>query len=957
MENYDSDYSVRLATLEQMGGDMTKHYDSVYEIDLEILKLTEEGGGGAAIKDVDELPDAAENKDKIVRLSTDGKLYAPYLKSRTTTSTNRLPDEQQIDKAYLFQSDNIYYYKGSYKVIFTDGEIEGYGWFYENGETLYIGITKDDAVNISFPTSECISISSEDAEEIDTVNKVITINDTIENWGFATLEDYDFIPIPAIYNAPEANQIGNAYVSDSNYGVIFTYTGEEVEFTYDEETKVGYKWLDSEEGLITISSKRAADIYYTLDVDDNVISDIDWYIDNDGVIEPYEEIPVQLYIPQLNAPDSEQVGNADIYSYDIYLDAHYIYTGEQVEITAWDNGYVNVNAYLWAKRGTDGKAFEWAIFTHDNANNIYSTSGVGVLSNEELWWNTETNHWESTYTVQQLEAALIAPLENTVTEDFVKFKISETKEVWDWELLDKEQEPAILSTESLPSADENTDKFFRTNNDGKLYAAKITSSYQTNKLPDNEQVDKAYLYGDSGNVIHYYKGAYKVICSDGEFSGYGWYTSDDDFWYMYISEDNALEANDNTIAYFLNNEELSPIELDMENRVITIPEMTVAEVKEWAISTMSEWGVFPIAATYNVPEESQIGNATFTETLNSESCVYDGTQVTIIDDVSGEEVTAYKWISLDDENSYVATSKPASEIYFDVYHFEEGEGTDYVITDVKVWYVNSDDSTEGTQFETDLYIPQLNAPDAEQVNVAKIHDTVHNADYIYTGEQVEIICDDNVSVPAYKWVSSGSVEWDTIFSNAADTCYSSIPNGKFDDDDINIYDGQYYCVDASSILIGQINSPLDDNQTFEYSNLIKYQRTQNNYGWKELIPDEIRIGTSGDITVDGNGKINGVQNLSFGDYDVDSLKTLLGEVKELKTDIALVMPVGGLDTTFTCQGMMSLLTLSAGGMDMPMLLITFPFLNMSVQKMDKLTIYYDYTSNTWYIESLIDTLS
>ena len=43
---YDSDYSIRLKTLEQMGGDVTKKYDSVYSIDLEILRLIENGGGG-----------------------------------------------------------------------------------------------------------------------------------------------------------------------------------------------------------------------------------------------------------------------------------------------------------------------------------------------------------------------------------------------------------------------------------------------------------------------------------------------------------------------------------------------------------------------------------------------------------------------------------------------------------------------------------------------------------------------------------------------------------------------------------------------------------------------------------------------------------------------------------------------------------------------------------------------
>lgn len=43
--NYDSDYQIRLATLGALGGDVTKEYDSVYEIDQEILRLTSQGGG------------------------------------------------------------------------------------------------------------------------------------------------------------------------------------------------------------------------------------------------------------------------------------------------------------------------------------------------------------------------------------------------------------------------------------------------------------------------------------------------------------------------------------------------------------------------------------------------------------------------------------------------------------------------------------------------------------------------------------------------------------------------------------------------------------------------------------------------------------------------------------------------------------------------------------------------
>ena len=45
MDNYNSDYEVRLQTLESLGGDTTKEYESTYDIDLKILELLEEGGG------------------------------------------------------------------------------------------------------------------------------------------------------------------------------------------------------------------------------------------------------------------------------------------------------------------------------------------------------------------------------------------------------------------------------------------------------------------------------------------------------------------------------------------------------------------------------------------------------------------------------------------------------------------------------------------------------------------------------------------------------------------------------------------------------------------------------------------------------------------------------------------------------------------------------------------------
>ena len=64
---YDSDYSVRLATLGAMGGDTTKCYDSTYEIDLEILKIIEGGiSGGAQIDDNTTSTETVWSSSKIV---------------------------------------------------------------------------------------------------------------------------------------------------------------------------------------------------------------------------------------------------------------------------------------------------------------------------------------------------------------------------------------------------------------------------------------------------------------------------------------------------------------------------------------------------------------------------------------------------------------------------------------------------------------------------------------------------------------------------------------------------------------------------------------------------------------------------------------------------------------------------------------------------------------------------
>jgi len=83
---YDSDYSVRLATLGAMGGDTTKCYDSVYEIDLEILKIIEEGGG-AQIDDDTISTTTAWSSSKIVS-ELDEKADISYVDSSLANKAN-----------------------------------------------------------------------------------------------------------------------------------------------------------------------------------------------------------------------------------------------------------------------------------------------------------------------------------------------------------------------------------------------------------------------------------------------------------------------------------------------------------------------------------------------------------------------------------------------------------------------------------------------------------------------------------------------------------------------------------------------------------------------------------------------------------------------------------------------------------------------------------------------------
>ena len=122
---YDSDYSIRLKMLENMGGDVTKKYDSVYSIDLEILRLTEEGGGGGG-----------GTSSKVVRISKDWynnqDAHQTEIKKALEDIYNEVSNNRSVTVVYdgfRSQSDNwIFETSNVVAININEVLVIGLGW-------------------------------------------------------------------------------------------------------------------------------------------------------------------------------------------------------------------------------------------------------------------------------------------------------------------------------------------------------------------------------------------------------------------------------------------------------------------------------------------------------------------------------------------------------------------------------------------------------------------------------------------------------------------------------------------------------------------------------------------------------------------------------------------------------------------------------------------------------------
>ena len=418
---FDSVYSIALQIYNELGGEPAQ-FDSVYSILLEILPLVE--GGINPIKEVNELPEASENKDKFFRLLNGEKdVYAAKLLSSKTITTNRLPDEQQIDKAYLYETVNDYalYYKGIWKFICSNGEISLSCWEgdFKNDDAYF---TYDNAENINH-NSETLFYGDTMYVSVDIDTKTIIVNETIEDLK-SHFSVHKFLnPIPATYNAPESAQIGNATLVDENSTIQHIYTGEEIIITVDGNETVAYKWQNTEHpNEYVATDKKASEIYYTGDYP-NLITDVKIY---DLNISPVQQtIIYELNIPQLNAPDSEQIGNATIK----YNMGGNIFTAtyDGTLTTLYDSiKDVSFTGYKWT---TNSDVF------------------ITIVKAEELYSNA------GTFSFMRQNGSEVVDVKEGVTEvNTVKYQRTKTTEIWGWEKVATEDVVNNLSDELASKA-------------------------------------------------------------------------------------------------------------------------------------------------------------------------------------------------------------------------------------------------------------------------------------------------------------------------------------------------------------------------------------------------------------------------------------------------------------------------------------------------------------------------
>ena len=108
MSNLSTDYDVRLATLKKLGGDMSKKYATIYDVDLAILdKIGQGGGGGGSLTPeqeeiLEKLSNTSTGAYYTTEIGTNGGYISVYGYDNNTKNYSQIGDD-----FYMYSEGNI----------------------------------------------------------------------------------------------------------------------------------------------------------------------------------------------------------------------------------------------------------------------------------------------------------------------------------------------------------------------------------------------------------------------------------------------------------------------------------------------------------------------------------------------------------------------------------------------------------------------------------------------------------------------------------------------------------------------------------------------------------------------------------------------------------------------------------------------------------------------------------
>lgn len=373
----DSDYKVRLATLEALGGDTTKDYASVYDVDLAILKILEQGVGAqiddehvstetvwSSAKVVAELADAGFNVQVVQQLPATGDPHTIYFVPSSDPQTGNTYDE------FLYV-DGGWEQVGSTAIDMSD--------YYTKSEVDDLLEDKAEIVELTQAEYDALPTATKNDGRIYSITDAVIINpltkteaDGYYNPKLSTTANQSGYKFPAWNaNGQITGYFAQAYQASQSINgssrVIYSNTNTAMPAIFA-PTTAGTR------GYYLVSNGSGAPIWQELEVaSDYVISDAD--------------AAAGTYSADIAAFYTKTIGEGIVQGVQIKItEAHVIHEGEPEEETVYSDSFYlpsssriyEGNVELWLMSTEDGETWE-NIYYLITGNSITRTVTTGTF--------------------------------------------------------------------------------------------------------------------------------------------------------------------------------------------------------------------------------------------------------------------------------------------------------------------------------------------------------------------------------------------------------------------------------------------------------------------------------------------------------------------------------------------------------------------------------------------------